>query len=297
MANYRGKTKNCLAWKGDVPATVEGLPIAGNVLQYKQDTYWSTPESIMEYIHLTIIPRLTEARKTDKKARFILTLDQAPVHNSFETRTMFEARYGRYGFLVYIPRGCTSRLQPMDHPERFGILKSHVKKIQGEMVVSGSMQYKLLAWDFPRVKQVVMCALASGHTLLSKKKERGQPTLPLSYWSEILKFKSERTRILLHAWTATDAAKADNQLFEYGWPGQGHVPERSLYYTRRRAADNAWDDVADQDEENDLPEEDDDTDMEAGATVAAYTAAEIDRYLQTQSDNEEDEGIPPPPVL
>lgn len=82
--------------------------------------------------------------------------------NSLETRTAFQEKFGKFGFKVFIPRRCTSKLQPMDHEEHFGAFKSHVRKVQDELMVSGSIEFRLLAWNMPKVREVVVSALASG---------------------------------------------------------------------------------------------------------------------------------------
>eukprot|EP00744_Colponema_vietnamica_P023324 GILI01033723.1.p1 GENE.GILI01033723.1~~GILI01033723.1.p1 ORF type:complete len:177 (-),score=11.79 GILI01033723.1:161-691(-) len=102
------------------------------------------------------------------------------------------------------------------------------------MAVSTTMEHRLLAWNLPMVKEVVLQAVASGHLTL-----KGRQVDRSAAWTAIASFKGSAVRNK-YEWVATEERRAEHKLFEYGWPGTGEVAERSKFYKRERATADAW---------------------------------------------------------
>eukprot|EP00742_Colponemidia_sp_Colp-10_P024752 GILJ01029778.1.p1 GENE.GILJ01029778.1~~GILJ01029778.1.p1 ORF type:complete len:185 (+),score=28.36 GILJ01029778.1:58-555(+) len=152
------------------------------------------------------------------------------------------------------------------------------------MAVSTTMEHRLLAWNLPMVKEVVLQAVASGHLTL-----KGRQVDRSAAWTAIASFKGSAVRNK-YEWVATEERRAEHKLFEYGWPGTGEVAERSKYYKRIRATADAWEDVpvsSDIDPQQDLIEEEDT--VEDRFDSEDFTPAELGTYYEELSDREDEE--------
>jgi hypothetical protein len=104
----KGKTKRCLA----------GFRLPGEIWGQWTESGWTTSEVLAEYLQRLRHEQFPEGP-------IVLILDTYSAHRSAAVKAVAE----QLGIeLIFIPPGCTDRLQPLDR-KVFGVLKSYSRQI------------------------------------------------------------------------------------------------------------------------------------------------------------------------
>jgi hypothetical protein len=130
----KGKTKRCLA----------GFHLPGEVWGQISESGLTTSDVMVEYL-------LKLRQEVFPDGPILLILDTYAAHRSASVRAIAETLHID---LIFIPPGCTDRLQPLDR-KVFGILKAHARQIwrkhyhltHGEKVTRAMIAERLVeAW-------------------------------------------------------------------------------------------------------------------------------------------------------
>ena len=277
QVNWKGSTDGCLAFKGDQSRRPE---LWTSVCQTKGDSHWTTTDSLMLYIETVIVPHWIENRK-DADTKFVVTLDYAPAHKSYETRKAFYEQFGSRGYLIFVPRRCTNTLQPLDIGS-FGEFKPKVLQQQTALVVSGSMEHLLVAWGSSKVKELVMDSVAHGVEHMRKAyggvRRKG---FVERCWTPLFMFKDPASQVEAARFRAmSDDQKTAyclaNGIFEYGLPDKPPL-EKSLKFTK--AGDANAEEIFFEIDRKDIPD--------AAQDEEGLTHRDEEKYYGSISDTEE----------
>ncbi|EJD36404.1 hypothetical protein AURDEDRAFT_140079 [Auricularia subglabra TFB-10046 SS5] len=119
QAIYQGKTNKSLP-RNVVPGYERSQQLGFRFLPSKTDTYWSTQETMQDYVDTVVAPYFERQRIAlglPPHQRAIWMLDSWTVHRSAAFRAWMKAHHPLI-FMLYVPANCTSLIRRRDRRRR-----------------------------------------------------------------------------------------------------------------------------------------------------------------------------------
>jgi hypothetical protein len=135
QAIYGGKTVKSLPNDSD-DGFIEAWKLGFQFEVSKTDTYWSTLETMKQYVITILAPYFTSTKQSlslEMNQECIWQIDVWPVHTSLEFRIWLHETHP-YIILDYVPGGCTGIFQPCDVGIQ-RILKQSIQQSQHANVI------------------------------------------------------------------------------------------------------------------------------------------------------------------
>jgi len=183
-------------------------------------------ESVLKVHHTKVVEQLRkespgrppQLARTDPDPPLLLVWDHAPTHNSAKVRE-FLSRYSPWLLVVYVPRGTTAFLQPLDAGVNAGF-KAKLKALQLVNLTTGkhSLLQQKMAFKSDEVKADFMKSLDSTFIYYLG---TGKRTVAAA-WGD----GEKMANLKICSTLALQAKGVLNTLFEFGVPGAA-IPPRT----------------------------------------------------------------------